>query len=194
MIRRLFIIAAAASVLLSPGLALAQSTEVAGVRFEPGLQVGGTRRQLNGAGVRYKAIYKAIYKVNAAGVYLSAKATTPEAVLAASGPRHLQIGMLREIDANELGKLFTRGMEQNASRDDFSKSIAGMMHISDIGSSRKKRRAGDSFAVEWTSGIGHRQHHPRRRQASGRADQGAGVLRVVDEDLARQSAGRCSAA
>ena len=183
MIRRLFIIAAAAGGLLGPCVAHAQNTEMAGVEFEPSLQVGG-------AGVRYKAIFQ----VYAAGLYLSAKATTPKAVLAASGPRHLQIGMLREIDANKLGKLFTGGMEQTAPREDFSKSIAGIMRISDIGSSRKKRWAGDSFAVEWASGIGHRHHHPRQRQASGRADQGAGVLCVVDEDLARQSAGRCSAA
>lgn len=150
MIRRSFIIAAAASGLLGPCIAHAQSTEVAGVKFEQSLQVGGTRLQLNGAGVRYKAIFK----VYAAGLYLSAKAVTPEAVLAASGPRYLQIVMLREIDANELGKLFTRGMEQNAPREDFSKSIAGIMRMSDIFSSRKKLFPGDSFAVEWAPGTG----------------------------------------
>jgi hypothetical protein len=29
----------------------------------------------------------------------------------------MKIVMLREIDANELGKLFTKGMEQNAPRE-----------------------------------------------------------------------------
>jgi hypothetical protein len=149
-IRRLFIIAAAAGSVFSPCSAHAQSTEVAGVKFEPTLQVGGTRLQLNGAGVRYKAIFK----VYAAGLYLSAKAITTEAVLSASGPRYLQIVMLREIDANELGKLFTRGMEQNAPREDFSKSIAGIMRMSDIFSGRKKLLPGDSFAVEWVPGTG----------------------------------------
>ena len=150
MIRRLFIIVAAAGGLLSPWGARAQTTEVAGVRFEQTLPVGGARLQLNGAGVRYKAIFK----VYAAGLYLSTKATTSEAVLSATGPRYLQIVMLREIDANELGKLFTRGMEQNAPREDFSKSIAGIMRMSDIFSGRKKLFPGDSFAVEWSPGTG----------------------------------------
>ena len=55
--------------------------------------------------------------------------------------------MLREIDGNELGKLFTRGMEQNAARADFSKSIPGIMRMSDVFSTRKKLAAGESFAL-----------------------------------------------
>jgi hypothetical protein len=47
--------------------------------------------------------------------------------LAAPGPKRTHIVMLREIDANELGKLFTKGMEQNAPREEFSKSINGVV-------------------------------------------------------------------
>ena len=150
MIRRLFIIAAAASGLLAPIAAPAQAIEVAGVKFEPTVQVSGAKLQLNGAGVRYKAIFK----VYAAGLYLGSKAVTPEAALAAPGPKLLQIVMLREIDGNELGKLFTRGMEQNAAREDFSKSIPGIMRMSDVFSTRKKLAAGESFALEWVPGSG----------------------------------------
>ena len=151
MIRRLFIIAiAAASGLLTPIAAPAQATEVAGVKFEPSVQVSGVKLQLNGAGVRYKAIFK----VYAAGLYLSTKAASPEAALAAPGPKLLQIVMLREIDGNELGKLFTKGMEQNVAREDFSKSIPGIMRMSDVFSTRKKLAAGESFALEWVPGSG----------------------------------------
>ncbi len=150
MIRRLFIIASTASALLAPLATCAQAVDVAGVKFEPSVQVGGTKLQLNGAGVRYKAIFK----VYAAGLYLSTKAATPEAALAAPGPKLLQIVMLREIDGNELGKLFTKGMEQNVAREDFSKSITGIMRMSDVFSTRKKLTAGESFAVEWVPGSG----------------------------------------
>ena len=151
MIRRLFIIAiAAASGLLAPIAAPAQATEVAGVKFEPSVQVSGAKLQLNGAGVRYKAIFK----VYAAGLYLSTKAASPEAALAAPGPKLLQIVMLREIDGNELGKLFTKGMEQNVAREDFSKSIPGILRMSDVFSTRKKLAAGESFALEWVPGSG----------------------------------------
>ena len=62
--------------------------------------------------------------------------------------------MLREIDGNELGKLFTKGMEQNVAREEFSKSITGIMRMSDVFSTRKRLAAGESFAVEWVPGSG----------------------------------------
>jgi hypothetical protein len=106
--------------------------------------------QLNGAGTRYKFIIK----VYTAGLYLTAKAGTPEAVTAVPGPKRLHVVMLREIDANELGKLFTRGMQDNAPRESFSKSIPGTLRMAEIFSSRKKLLAGDSFSVDWVPGTG----------------------------------------
>jgi hypothetical protein len=153
-IRRTFLLAVTAAALSAPLLAQAQAQpqaiELAGVRYEPTAQVGNTRLVLNGAGIRYKAIFK----VYTAGLYLTAKATTPEAVLATPGPRRMHITMLRDIDANELGKLFTRGMEQNTTRDDFMKSIAGTLKLSEVFSAKKKLVAGDSFFVDWTPGQG----------------------------------------
>ena len=148
--RRTLALAALAAALTWPLASVAQTTDIAGVKFTNSVQVGNARLQMNGAGVRYKLVFK----VYAAALYLGEKATTPEAVLAAAGPRRLQIVMLREIDANELGKLFTRGMEQNAPREEFSKSIAGILRMSDIFSSRKKLQAGESFAIEWLPGTG----------------------------------------
>jgi len=148
--RRLLALTAVAIASTMPMRSWAQTTEVAGVKFANTLQVGNARLQINGAGVRYKVVFK----VYAAALYLTDKAATPEAVLASPGPRHLQIVMLREIDANELGRLFTKGMEQNAPREEFSKSIAGIMRMSDIFSSRKKLMPGESFAVEWVPGTG----------------------------------------
>jgi len=128
----------------------AQTTELAGVKFASSVQLGDAKLQINGAGIRYKLMFK----VYAAALYLTQKASTVDAVLAAPGPRRLQIVMLREIDADELGKLFTKGMEQNAPREEFSKSIAGILRLSDIFSSRKRLLPGESFAVEWLPGVG----------------------------------------
>jgi len=151
-IRRIFMKAAAAAALVLPlaAHAQAQGIELAGVKYEPTAQVANTKLVLNGAGIRYKAIFK----VYTAGLYLTAKATTPETVLATPGPRRMHITMLRDIDANELGKLFTRGMEQNTSRDDFMKSIAGTIKLSEVFSAKKKLVAGDSFFVDWIPGQG----------------------------------------
>jgi len=135
---------------LAPLAAHAQATEVGGVKYETNEQLGGAKLVLNGAGVRYKAIFK----VYTAGLYLGAKVATPEEVYAAPGPKRMHIVMLREIDANELGKLFTRGMQDNAPREEFSKSIAGTLRLSDIFSAKKKLAAGEYFYVDWVPGTG----------------------------------------
>ena len=150
MIRRSVLSAIAACCLLAGPSAQAQVTDVSGVKYEPSLQLAGSKLQLNGAGVRYKVVFK----VYAAGLYLATKAATPEEVLAAPGPKRLHIVMLREIDANELGKLFTRGMQDNAPREEFSKSIAGTLRMSDIFSSRKRLAVGENFSVDWVPGVG----------------------------------------
>jgi len=133
-----------------PLQAAAQAFETAGVKYEPTAQVGGRALQLNGAGIRYKAIFK----VYTAGLYLAAKAATPEAVLAMPGPKKLHIVMLREIDGNELGKLFTRGMQDNAPREEFAKSIPGTIRMGEIFAAKKKLVAGENFGVEWVPGVG----------------------------------------
>ena len=130
--------------------ALAANVEVGGVKMEDTLDVHGSRLVLNGAGVRYKAVFK----VYAAGLYLSKKAATAEEVLAGAGSKSLQITMLRDIDSNELGKLFTRGVQDNASRTEMSKLIPGLIKMGQIFSDQKKLLAGDTFTIDWVPGIG----------------------------------------
>jgi hypothetical protein len=144
----------ALGVLLSMAAALpaqADTVDLAGVKYETVETVGGAKLQLNGAGVRYKAIFK----VYAAGLYLPTKMGTPEAIYAATSvPRRVHITMLREIDGNELGKLFTQGMEKNSPREIFAKSINGTIKMADLFSKRKKLASGDSFSVDWIPGTG----------------------------------------
>lgn len=135
---------------LLPQAAHAQVLDLAGAKFAPSVSLAGQTLQLNGAGIRYKFVVK----VYAAGLYLAGKAGTPETVLAAPGPKRLQVSMLREIDANELGKLFTRGMQDNASREQFSKVIPGTIRMADIFSARKRLLAGDAFSVDFVPGVG----------------------------------------
>lgn len=132
--------------------AAAQNTgaDVAGVRYPPTLPLAGSVLQLNGAGVRYRFVVK----VYTAGLYLASRASTPEQVLAAPGPKRMHVQMLREIDATELGKLFTRGMQENAPREEFSRSIPGTIRMADIFSAKKRLAAGETFSVDWIPGTG----------------------------------------
>jgi len=148
---RAFIVAALlAAGSLSGASAWAQAVEVANVKYEPGIDLAGQKLQLNGAGVRYKFVVK----VYTAGLYLTTKAGTPQEVLAAPGPKRMHIHMLRDIDGNELGRLFTKGMEDNAPREEFVKSINGVLKLSEIFASRKQLNNGDSFYVDYVPGLG----------------------------------------
>ena len=120
------------------------------MRYAPSAQVAGSTLQLNGAGTRFKFVVR----VYTAGLYVGAKAATPDAVYAAPGPKRIHVVMLRDIDANELGKLFTRGMQDNAPKEAFSKSIPGTLRMADIFSTKKKLVAGENFSVDYAPGVG----------------------------------------
>ncbi|MBI2745716.1 MAG: chalcone isomerase family protein [Burkholderiales bacterium] len=124
--------------------------EVGGVNFAPQVEVNGSKLELNGAGLRYKAVFK----VYAAGLYVGRKASSLEDILKAPGPKRMSITMLRDIDAGELGKLFSRGMEDNMDRAAFVQLIPGIMRMSQIFSDHKKLMAGDSFTLDWIPGQG----------------------------------------
>ena len=143
-----WLLAAVAAFLLSSA-AFAQVT-VSGVKFDETIDVRGSKLQLNGAGVRYKAVFK----VYTAGLYLSKKAAAPEEVLAMPGAKRMNITMLREIDSSELGKLFSRGMEDNMEKAAFSKLIPGVMRMSQIFSDHKKLMPGEQFTIDWVPGVG----------------------------------------
>jgi hypothetical protein len=148
---RAFVAAAVLAVSSLSGMsALAQTVEVGNVKYESAVDLAGQKLQLNGAGIRYKFVVK----VYTAGLYLTTKASTTAEVLAAPGPKRIHINMLRDIDGNELGKLFTKGMEDNAPREEFVKSINGVLKLSEIFASRKQLNNGDNFSVDYVPGLG----------------------------------------
>lgn len=139
---------AAAALFLASG-ALADVT-VSGVKFDDTIDLRGSKLVLNGAGVRYKLVFKGY----AAGLYLSKKAGTAEEALAAPGAKRISVTALREIDSTELGKLFTRGVEDNLDRASLSKLVPGLMRMSQIFSDHKRLNAGDNFEIDWIPGSG----------------------------------------
>lgn len=126
------------------------AVEVSGVKFEDSIDLAGSKLVLNGAGTRYKAVFK----VYAAGLYLGKKAGTPAEVLAAPGNKRMSVTMLRDIDAAELGKLFSRGIEDNMPKGEFSKLIPAIMRMSQLFSDYKNLKTGDTFTIDWVPGSG----------------------------------------
>ena len=128
----------------------AEVVEVAGVKYDTVNDVGGQKLQLNGAGIRYKAIFK----VYTAGLYTTTKQNTPEAVLSSTTAKRLHIVALRDLSGNDLGKLFTKGIEENSTREEFAKSINGVLKISELFAAKKELMKGEDFAVDWIPGTG----------------------------------------
>lgn len=130
---------------------LAATLDINGVKLADNATVNGTKLQLNGAGIRYKA---GLFKVYVAGLYLGKKGITQDEVVDQSGPKRMSITMVRDIDAAELGKLMTRGMEDNMGKSELSKLVPGLLRMSQLFSDQKKMVSGDNFMIDWIPGSG----------------------------------------
>jgi hypothetical protein len=131
-------------------LALAATQDINGVKVEDTVDVKGTKLPLNGAGTRYRGPFK----VYVAGLYAGKKFSTLDELVNQPGPKRMSITMVREIDANEFGKLLTRGMEDNVGKSEMSKLIPGLMKMSQLFSDHKKLVPGDNFTIDWMPGVG----------------------------------------
>jgi len=149
-----YIVSAFSSALVHP-FATAQNMIIGPANFPPSVQVSDATLNLNGAGIRYRFGFK----VYAAGLYLSAKAATAEAALAPGGAKRIQLVMLREVDGNELGKLFVRGIESNTPKgEDLSKIVPGTVRMGDafaqVFGGGKKLAAGEILTLDFVPGLG----------------------------------------
>jgi hypothetical protein len=141
-----------ASLSLLSGAAAAQAVEVEGVKFEPAAQVGGAALQLNGAGIRTRAVFK----VYAAGLYVPQKATSAAALLAQKGPRRVAIGMLRNVDADSFAGALNDGLKANLTEQQlagFKAQIDALnANLKAVGEAKK----GDLIHFEFTPETGTR--------------------------------------
>jgi len=88
--------------------AIAWAAEVGGVKLDDKASVGGQDLVLNGAGIRTRAMFK----VYVGSLYLPAKASTIDAVLA-KGPRRIQLNLLRDLSGDQLSDAVNDGMKES---------------------------------------------------------------------------------
>lgn len=136
---------AALSIVFSAGAA-----EVAGVKLDDVTRVANQELKLNGAGIRYKAIFK----VYVAGLYLTEKKSTVQDVLAAPGPRRVTLVMLRDVGNEELGRGFMSGIQQNSDRNEKAKLIMQLQKFGEIFASIPELKKGDVLTTDWIPGSG----------------------------------------
>lgn len=133
----------------SPAWAAADSSQ-APTKYEPVLLLGKTKLLLNGHGSRKKA-YFWMYDL---ALYLQSQATTAEQAVAMEGPKVLSFVARRELPGGDLGRLFVKGMGQNASADAMQRHVKNATRLIEIFSGKTTLKPGDDFRMEFQPGKG----------------------------------------
>lgn len=136
---------------LSLALLLAQPLQAApATRFDPNVTLQGQALLLNGAGTRYKAVFR-VYDM---GLYTTRKVGTAAELLALPGPKRLQFVALRELPGTDLGRLFLKGMGDNATREQVQRHTLASTRLIEVFSGRSKMMPGESFSMDFVPGKG----------------------------------------
>ncbi|KQQ88417.1 chalcone isomerase family protein [Massilia sp. Leaf139] len=124
--------------------------DVSGIKFEDTNKVGGKDLKLNGAGMRTKLVIK----VYAAGLYLTEKKTSVADILKVEGPRRVTLVMARDIAAEDLGKAFMDGINENLDKTEKSKIVGQIGKFGEMFANVDAIKKGDVLHMDWIPGTG----------------------------------------
>ncbi|PKO88440.1 MAG: hypothetical protein CVU18_07420 [Betaproteobacteria bacterium HGW-Betaproteobacteria-12] len=151
-----------------------QAAEVAGVKIDDAVKVGGSDLVLNGAGLRSKLFIK----VYVGALYVGQKASTPAAIYASPAPRRMLMRMLRDMDAETLHGALDDGLRNNLTAAEL---VAMQGQAEQLGTLMKgigKVREGDAVAIDFTAdGLTFSLNNQVRGAVAG-ADFARALLRV----------------
>ena len=140
-LRRSLAAACLCGLLAQPALAV----DVGGVRLDETVQLANRELRLNGAGVRYKVIFK-VYTI---ALYLPEKKSQLADILALPGPRRLEIIMLRDITSDELGHAFMQGLNRSSDQADRTRLLSQTMQFGAMFAMVPGLKKGDILTVDW---------------------------------------------
>lgn len=133
------------ALLLQPTVQAAPAT-----RFDASTTLQGQALLLNGSGTRYKAVFR-VYDM---GLYTTRRVGTAAELLALPGPKRLQFVAQRELPGTDLGRLFIKGLSDNARPEEMNRHLPSMTRFIEIFSGRSRLQPGDSFAMDFVPGKG----------------------------------------
>jgi len=134
--------------LTAPGFA----AEVAGVKVEDRIKLESEELVLNGAGLRTKAFFK----VYVAGLYLAAKKTSADDVLALPGAKRVSMRLMRDLSAKQLTDALDEGFRDNTPVAEQEPLKARLAELTAIMNTLQSAREGDVIALDWLPGSGTR--------------------------------------
>jgi hypothetical protein len=154
----------------------AQPAEMEGQKFEPTVQVGGQTLNLNGVGLRRRAIFK----VYVAGLYVPQKSTNPATLINDKGARRVSLRMLRDVDAGSFIDSFNDGLKNNLTDAQLTALKPQMDALTATLKSIGEAKKGDAINFDYTPEAGTRisvNDQPRGDPIPG-ADFFSAVLRI----------------
>ncbi len=153
-----FLLSLAGLVASPPSLAAAPQNPIAGVRFEPQVQLAGQSLQLNGTGLRAVAWFKGY----AAGLYLTQRSEQVAQIVASTGAKRLQLRLLLDVPVEEFVKAFHKGVERNTPADQQASLQARMARFDALLRPLGKVRKGDTVNLDLLPGQGMQFWHNGR--------------------------------
>ncbi|MBP5987458.1 MAG: chalcone isomerase family protein [Azonexus sp.] len=133
-----------AALLAAPGL---HAAEVAGVKVDDSLRVGGSELLLNGAGLRSKLFIK----VYVGALYVGQKSTNPAAIIDSTQPRRIVMRLLRDLDAETLASAMDEGLRNNHSPAELADMKPQADQLAGIMKGIGKAREGDTIAIDFSA-------------------------------------------
>jgi hypothetical protein len=146
-------IALASSLAVGSALIPAMAADVGGVKVDDVATVGGKELKLNGAAMRQILMIKGY----AIGLYLTEKKELSPADLMAlpvDRPRRVALHIQREINSDEFGQLFIKGMNANSTKEEKAKVINQTTKFGEMFAALEPVKKGDVVTLDWIPGQG----------------------------------------
>ena len=128
----------------------AHAVEIAGTKIDDTAQVANQTLKLNGAGIRYKVIFK----VYAAALYLPEQKNSTSDILALPGAKRVSLVILRDLRSEELGQRFMDGIKKNADINERTKLVDSMLAFGQNFALLPDMKKGDVINMDWIPGTG----------------------------------------
>lgn len=174
-INRRFAYLGVASALLFSSPVFAETT-IAGVKIEDTVQLGTQTLKLNGAGIRYKLVFK----VYVASMYLPELKSTTAEVLALPGAKRISLVMMRDLSSDDLGQRFMDGLKKNLDVSERAKLINSMITFGQMFAAIPGLKKGDVITFDWVPGVGIISSHNGKKLGDTIVDPNfySGVLKI----------------
>jgi len=125
--------------------AMAATLEVAGVKFDDSIAIYNNTLLLNGAGMVGGAKTPQ-YVVN---VYARGPFATLDELFKIPGPKRLTVTALRDMETDPIVRVFTRGVNDSATKGDIAKLVPGLGNLDNIFRANKTLHKGEVMMLDW---------------------------------------------